>query len=58
MGIVGLIVGTLIENCFGTWIVCSGVGVGLGVRMTGGAHSIARFRSLALDSTALVVVSP
>ena len=41
MGIFGLIVGTFIGICFGTGIVCSGVGVGLGVGVTGGARGIA-----------------
>ena len=58
MSIVGLIVGTLIGICFGTAIVCSGVGVGSGVGMIGGAHEVACCRSLAMDSTALVVVYP
>ena len=43
---------------FGTGIVCSGVGSGSVVGMTGGAQGILRCRSLAIDSTALVVVSP
>ena len=37
VGIVGLIVGTFIGKYCGTGIVCSGVGIGLGVEMTGGA---------------------
>ena len=43
---------------FGTWIVCSGVGVGSGVGMTGGARGISNCRSLEMDYTALVVVPP
>ena len=58
MGKVGMIVGKLISNCFGTGIVCPGFGVGLVVGMTGGERGIARCRSLAMDSTALVVVYP
>ena len=53
-----MIVGTMIGNCFGTGIFCSGVGFGSVVGMTGGARGIARFRSLEMDCTALVVVSP
>ena len=58
MGIVGMIVVTLIGNCFVTGIIYSWVGVGLGFEMTGSARGIAHFRILAMDSTALVVVSP
>ena len=58
MGIVGPIVGSLIGNCFGTGIVCSGVGVRPGVGMTGGARGIAYCRSLAMDSNTLFVVYP
>ena len=58
MGIVGLIVVTFIWNCFGTGIVCSGVGVGTGVNITSGAREIACCGRLAMDSTALVVLSP
>ena len=43
---------------FGAGIVCSGVGVGSRVWITGGAYGIAYCRSLAMDSTALVVVYP
>ena len=58
MGIVGLIVGTFIGICFGAGIVCSGVGVGSGVVMTGGTRGIAHCRILAMDYTTIVVVSP
>ena len=58
MGIVGLIVVTFIGNCFGTGIVCSGVGVWSGVRMTCGACGIACCKILVMDYTALVVVYP
>ena len=58
VGIVSLIVGTLIGNIFGEGIFCSGVGVGSGVGITGGARGISHFRILAIDYTALVVVSP
>ena len=51
MGIAGIIMGTFIGNCFGTGIDCSGVEVGLGVRMTGGAHGISYCRSLSMVST-------
>ena len=54
----GLIVGTFIGICYGTGIVCSGVGVGSGVGMNSGAQGIARFRSFVMDSIALVVVYP
>ena len=53
-----MIVGTFIGNCFGTRILCSGVEVGSGVGMTSGARAILCCMSLAMDSTALVVVSP
>ena len=36
--------------------VCARVGVGLGVRMIDGARGIPRFRILATDSIALIVV--
>ena len=58
MCIVGIIVETFIGGCFGAGIVCSGVGVGLVVGITGGVCGIARCRSLAMYSTAIVVVSP
>ena len=38
--------------------VCAGVGVGLGVRMIDGSREIARYRSLAMHSIAMIVVSP
>ena len=56
MGIFGLIVGTLIGDFFGTDIVCSGVRVGSGVRMNGGAHGFAHCMILAMDSTAIFVM--
>ena len=58
MGIVELVLGTLIGNYFGTGTVCSGIGIGSGVTMTGGARGIVRCRSLSIDPTTLVVISP
>ena len=57
-GIVGLIARTFIGNFSGTGVVCLGVGVGLGFGMSSGAQGIAHCRILAMDSTALVVMSP
>ena len=48
----GLIVGTFIGFLSGTCIVCSGVGVGSGFGMTGGARGISRFRIFSMDSIA------
>ena len=47
-------------NCdfFCIYIVFSGVGVGSGVRITGGVRGIANCRILAMDSNTLVAVSP
>ena len=42
MGTVGPILGTLIGDCFGEGIICSGIGFGLGFRITGGTRGIAR----------------
>ena len=53
-----MIVGTFIGNCFGTRIFYSGVEVGSGVGMTGGARGIVHHRRSVMYSTALVVVSP
>ena len=47
-----MIVSPFVGLCYGTGIVCSGVGVGSGFSMTGGAQGIARFKSFAMDSIA------
>ena len=52
VGIIGMIIGTFIVFLSGTGIVCSGVGVGSGFGMTGGAQGISCFRSFAMDSIA------
>ena len=49
--------GTFIGICSGSGIVCSGVGVGSGVSITGGVQGIAHCRIFAMDSTALVGMS-
>ena len=50
--IVGLIVGTLIGFLSGTGIVCSGVRLGSGLGMNGGARGISCFRNFEMDSIA------